>query len=275
MGAFTTTGSSSLFGSSGSFFINTLGIVQQPITATSADGEMSFTIPSETVAKDKNGNALTNLTSAVNSNPPAPSANASVIGLAYTFGPDGATFNPPFAISFTYSPATLPAGVTEDSLTIAYFDSTTAKWENLPSNVNKTTHAVTAGISHFSGYALLGTIPAALPPTTTPAAAKPVPAPATGGPSPTPVPQAQTTPTAAPPAEAIATPSVSPSEEQPEPTPFIAIPSTEIPIWTLPPSPARQGEKSPVQGFVVAIIIAIVIVVAAVYMLLRLKRKST
>jgi hypothetical protein len=92
----------------------------------------------------------------VNANPPAPPANANIIGLAYNFGPAGATFNPPITLTWTYDPATLPAGVAEQNLVIAYYDAASGKWVELPGTVNTTTHTVTAQVSHFSTYAIIG-----------------------------------------------------------------------------------------------------------------------
>ena len=47
------------------------GKLLEAFEATSADGKLTVTIPKDTIAKDKNGNRLTGLTSAVDPSPPS------------------------------------------------------------------------------------------------------------------------------------------------------------------------------------------------------------
>jgi transcriptional regulator with XRE-family HTH domain len=111
-----------LFGTQGSVNINrTTGAIASTVTATSADGNLTVTFPAGTKALTKAGAPVSSLRSTPVT-PPAPPTGSNVIGLAYDFGPDGATFDPPIEFKFTYDPATLPAGVDEEKLVIAYFD---------------------------------------------------------------------------------------------------------------------------------------------------------
>jgi len=148
-------GITSLFGSTGSFVLDYTGKLVSPVNATSQDGMMNWAIPAGTVVKDRLGNPLTSLTAAVDNNPPPPPANASIIGLTYNFGPEGATFSPPMVCSYSYT-LPLPAGVTEDSLVLAYWDAANQAWEEYPSTIDKVNKKVTASISHFSKYSLIG-----------------------------------------------------------------------------------------------------------------------
>ncbi len=81
--------------------------------------------------------------------PPSPPANSNVIGLTYDFGPEGATFSLPITITIKYDPASIPAGVNEKDLVIAYYNNATGKWIELPCTVNTETNTITASVSHF------------------------------------------------------------------------------------------------------------------------------
>ena len=157
-----------LSGSSG-LNVNEYGYVQRTTKMTTEDSQVTLGIHEGTRLLDSSGNPLSSLTAAPLADPPsAPEANAVV--LAYTFGPSGATFNPALTLSFTYDPANLPEGVNEADLYIAYFDGT--QWQKLETTVDPATHTLTAQISHFSSYAVLGEIksPASTPAPTTTAA---------------------------------------------------------------------------------------------------------
>ncbi|GAJ02421.1 unnamed protein product, partial [marine sediment metagenome] len=67
---------------------------------------------------DKEGDRLETLEAAVDESPPDPPEDAHIIGLAYGFGPNGATFDPPLILEYTYDPDALPEGVA--GLVIAY-----------------------------------------------------------------------------------------------------------------------------------------------------------
>ena len=57
----------------------------------------------------------------------------------------------------TYDSGKLPAGVAEKDLVIGYYDTTQKKWiEMIPCTVDTAKHTVTAKVSHFTSFALLG-----------------------------------------------------------------------------------------------------------------------
>ena len=115
----------------------------------------------------------------------APPAHAGdyIIGCAFDFQPDDATFSPTITIILTYDPGLLAAGFDESTLAIALYDSATGEWVVYPSIVDTVNHTVTAQISHFTMFAVYA------------AALTPTPAPA---PAPTSVPQPTPTPTLTP-----------------------------------------------------------------------------
>jgi len=95
---------------------------------------------------------------------PDPPADSKVIE-AYSFEPANATFSPAASVTVKYNPAVLPDDVREADLYLALLKN--SKWTSISSKVNTTTHKVTAKVSGFYTYALLGRVTAA--PATTPA----------------------------------------------------------------------------------------------------------
>ncbi|MDH5695717.1 MAG: hypothetical protein OEZ00_03810, partial [Dehalococcoidia bacterium] len=140
------------------FLCSSSGEVQQTVTVTSPDGRLTITIPQGTVAKDKNGNALGSFEVTVNETPPPPPEGANIIGLAYNFGPPGATFAPPITLTFSYDPADIPEGVAEEDLVLAYYDEDAGQWVTLDCVVDTVNHTITAQVSHFTTFAVIGGI---------------------------------------------------------------------------------------------------------------------
>ncbi|MDD5082422.1 MAG: choice-of-anchor D domain-containing protein [Dehalococcoidales bacterium] len=153
---------SNMLGTTQRLITDSTGKVYRTVEATSADGMLTVTIPKGTVMKNKNGKALHTLDMAVNDNPPPPPEDTNIIGLAYAFGPAGATFAPPFTLSFQYDPEALPEGVAAEDLVLAFYDEAAGEWVELECTVDTETHTVTALVSHFTDFALLGkVVPAA------------------------------------------------------------------------------------------------------------------
>ncbi len=153
-----------LFGTEASFRISRTGEILKTIEATSADGNLTITIPKDTVALDKDGKRLASLETAVDESPPDPPADANIIGLAYDFGPDGATFDPAITLEYTYDPDALPEGVDEEDLVLAYYDEATGEWVELDCVVDTENNIITASVPHFTTFAIIGVVPVVVPP---------------------------------------------------------------------------------------------------------------
>jgi len=87
--------------------------------------------------------------------PPVP-ATSGIVGDAYEFSPAGANFNPPVTLTFTYDPAKVPEGIPQDNLGTAYQDTTTNEWVAIPSGIDPVNHTITAQVSHFTVFAIIG-----------------------------------------------------------------------------------------------------------------------
>ena len=152
-----------LFGTEASFSISSSGEILETIEATSEDGTLTLTIPEGTIALDKDDNPLTSLEAEVDTSPLPPPENTSIIGLAYDFGPDGATFDPPITLTQSYDPNDIPEGVAEEDLVLAWYDEAANRWVELDCVVYTGNNTITASIEHFTTFAIIA-IPAKLPP---------------------------------------------------------------------------------------------------------------
>jgi len=159
-----------LFGVEASSPISSSGEILETIEATSEDGTLTLTIPEGTIALDKDDNPLISLEAEVDASPPPLPENTSIIGLAYNFGPDGATFDPPITLTRSYDPNDIPEGVAEEDLVLAWYDAATDNWVELDCVVDTRNNTITASVAHFTTFAIIG---AAAPPEPAPV---PVPA---------------------------------------------------------------------------------------------------
>ena len=152
------------------------GVVLEEIQVNTFDQVAKLVISAGTKALTATGQPLQSIETVPVSRPPAP-PKATIVGLAYDFKPDGATFEPPLTLTMKYNPASIPSGVAEKDLVIAYYDTKTKTWIELECVVDTVNNTITAQVRHFTLFALLAPAPA---PTPTPT---PVPTP-----TPTPIP---------------------------------------------------------------------------------------
>jgi hypothetical protein len=157
------------------------GVLTGDVSHSGFSGTIGVSIGSGTTAQTEGGDPLPEITiTEVCFGYPPPPAGAYVVGCAYDFGPDGATFDPPITITLKYDDGNLPAGVAEEDLVIAIYDESAGTWVVLPSTVDTVNNVITAEVSHFTYFAVYATAPA---PTATPTAPPP-----TAAPTPTPEP---------------------------------------------------------------------------------------
>ncbi len=220
---------------------NASGFVMYSVGLKGPNQEFTLIIPAGIQATVNNQNVSVITATVVNlaALPTAP--NTSAILLGCDFGPSGATFSVPgVTLTMTYDPATLPAGVSENQLYIAYWSTTQNQWIKVPSTVDTSTHTLQANqLTHFTYFAVMGDRPVPTP-TPTP---KPTPTP-----SPTPTP----TPTPTPSPKPTPTPSPTPTTPTPTPTPTPALTPSPTPI----PAPAATALfNKPLIGGIVAVLV--------------------
>ena len=147
-----------LFGTEASFPISPSGEMLETIEAVSEDEMLTLTILKGTIALDKDDNPLTSLEAEVDTSPPSPPEDTSIIGLAYDFGPDGANFNPPVTLTRSYDPNDIPEDVAAEDLVLAWYDEGADKWVELDCVVNISNNTITASIEHFTTFAIIGAV---------------------------------------------------------------------------------------------------------------------
>ncbi len=127
----------------------TAGVLKTP------DGKLTLNVPVGVFIWNAAGAAQPFLSANTIETPPA-APSPQVLIMAYELGTTGVTFNPGIGIAFSYSDAQLPAGVTESSLYIAWWNG--SAWVKLTSSVDATANSVSATITHFTTFALIGQI---------------------------------------------------------------------------------------------------------------------
>ncbi len=148
-------------------YINTTNAtVTTAIIMTLPDVNITIEVPEGTVAQNASGGALTSITINPLDNvgssgqSAAASASLSFLGKNLSLEPEGATFSPPIQIRFNYTNADLEAaGVSESDLVVKWYNNGSGAWESLTIYIRNTTGKyIIANTSHFSTFALLGTV---------------------------------------------------------------------------------------------------------------------
>jgi hypothetical protein len=132
------------------------GLFTQGVTVSSGDNNVQLTVDQGTTGQSANGQPLSQLVILQLNFPPDPPEQSHIIGLTYDFRPDGATFDQPVTITFTYDPNNLPAGVNEEDLSIAFYDDINGEWVELQNIVlDPLTHTITGQTKHFTPFAVM------------------------------------------------------------------------------------------------------------------------
>jgi len=151
--------------------ITTDGEVQEDLEAVSTDGLVTLRIAEGVVALTEDGKRLKEIEVWPVEQPPPLPEDRCIIGIAYDFTPEGATFDTPIEVEMHYDPSHIPSDIDEQNLTLAFYDEATGKWVELDSVVDTVGNTVTALVSHFTIFAIIGAItPLPLPPPPAPAA---------------------------------------------------------------------------------------------------------
>jgi len=153
-GAVSSSGNTYLYGA-----VTNSGKFIQDVKATSANKKVRLDIARGVTGKDKTGKSLSKITIQPMTAPPAPPAQSSTIGLTYDLGPAGATFDPPITLTFDYDPASLPEGVDEAELSIAFYDSAAGEWVVLEGiTVDTVNNTISGKVSHFTAFAVMASM---------------------------------------------------------------------------------------------------------------------
>ncbi len=140
-----------ILGTAKSIQVGSGGMLVSPALVTSDDGKVQFNFAAHTITNIQGQS----LTVTAETSPPAPPSDAKLVS-AYDFSPNGSTFSPDISLTLKYDAASLPEGVTESNLQIAFWNGTA--WSDLPSTVDTQNQTVSTQVSHFTIFAILGSI---------------------------------------------------------------------------------------------------------------------
>ena len=151
-----------MLGNTSEYRISRDGNLEQPVEVSSEDGIVTISLGEGTSCLDKDGKKLESILVSEETDLSSLSENYHIIGKAYKLEPEGATFNPSLSLTLGYEDDAIPENVTEAGIYIAYYNATAGTWVSLTSQVNTQNNTVTAPVSHFTTFAIVGT--ATLPP---------------------------------------------------------------------------------------------------------------
>jgi hypothetical protein len=238
--------------------VGTTGAFSQSATLVSSDGMATVSVPKGTTGTI-NGLSFSIMTLTPQSAPPSPPTNSNIVGVAYDFGPSGASFTTPVPITIGYNPANMPAGFSETGLVIAFYDTAASQWVTIPGSlVNTEGYNITVQVSHFTFFAVIAALPVTPVPTS-----KPAPTPtATSAPSP-----------ASPPAPSTPAPTVATTNAPPTtPSPVSSLIATVPPISASSSStPATPAYNIP-QYIIILTFVGVATIVVISLMVIRRRR---
>ncbi len=141
-----------LAGFTGSLLIDGSGGVKTDTALSFNNGNVTMELTKDTHLLDSDGNPLKSLSAAIAISPPgSPPGNALVA--AYDFRPDGARFILSIKATFRYDVNTLPEGVVEKDLHVAWWNG--SEWKDLGGKINTNDHTISLSLEHFGVVALL------------------------------------------------------------------------------------------------------------------------
>ncbi|MFC1961733.1 helix-turn-helix domain-containing protein [Chloroflexota bacterium] len=139
--------------------VTTQGTFTADVEATSDDDKVTLNISEGTTGTTAAGDPLseisiTEMTSLPSSVEEPPDG---AIVLNYDFGPDGATFDDPVTITFTYDEADIPSGAAEEDMVIVYWDG--SAWVELSNiTIDPATNTISGEIDHFTLFAVIASV---------------------------------------------------------------------------------------------------------------------
>ena len=133
------------------------GTLMENVDATSLASTVKILIRQGTRVLWSEGQSTNNIAVTLVDPSPPPGYN---IVRAFDFSPDGITFDPEAYITFEYSPADVPEGVSETQLKVATFDEDPLKlkWDYIEGDdveVDTDANTITFPVTHFSVYAIV------------------------------------------------------------------------------------------------------------------------
>ena len=144
-------------GNTSEYRISQSGNLEQPAEVSSEDGAITISLGEGTACLDKDGKKLESILVSEETDLPALPENYYFVSKAYKAEPEGATFDPSLNLTLSYEDDAIPENVPEAGIYIASYNATSESWVSLTSQVDTQNNTVTAPVSHFSTFAVMGT----------------------------------------------------------------------------------------------------------------------
>ena len=143
----------------GTLLTSSSGTVLKSIIVHADDNVADLRIPIGVTALDADGNRFSDIAITPLAGDEVPAVPAGAIfefaGYAYEVTPAGATFNPGITLTMDIPEEAWNAlDLTDNQLTVKWYNKETGLWEEIQTTVNPSTRTVRATITHFSIYAL-------------------------------------------------------------------------------------------------------------------------
>ena len=145
---------------------NVTGVFTEEVTAESEGGKGELTIEEGTTGLTQEGEPLNEIwIIEIDKELPALPSNTAIVGLHYDAGPNGTTFDRPITITFSYDPASIPAGATQRDMAIVLWDVNAGQWVELEGcTIDTVNYTISTQVSHFSRYTIIAHVPPPPPP---------------------------------------------------------------------------------------------------------------
>lgn len=145
-----------VFGDISKWDISEQGNLLEPLQVSSADNKVTISLNKDASCLDKEDNRLSTITISNQTDWPPVPEDCDIIGTAYEFQPAGAKFAPALSLTLSYVDNDVPQYLSEEDVYIAYYDTTAENWAPLTSQVDTQNNIVTAPVSHFTTFAIMG-----------------------------------------------------------------------------------------------------------------------
>jgi len=145
-----------MLGNSSKYKIGAEGNLTQAVEVSSGDGRVILSLGKGTACLDPYGRWLSSITIKKETSPPSLPENHQIVGQAYKLGPEGASFYPALNLTLGYEDNNIPQYVSEKDIYIACNNAASGSWSALPSQVNTENNTITAPVTHFTTFAIMG-----------------------------------------------------------------------------------------------------------------------
>ena len=145
-----------VFGDISEWDISEQGNLLELLQVSSVDNKVTISLDKDTSCLDKEDNRLSTITISNQTDWPPVPEDYDIIGTAYEFQPAGAKFDPALSLTLSYVDNDVPQYLSEEDVYIAYYDTTAENWATLTSQVDTQNNIVTAPVSHFTTFAIMG-----------------------------------------------------------------------------------------------------------------------